>query len=288
MVLTSLKNEWIRQLRKLQQAKGRREQGSFLVEGTHLVQEALRCQWPLQALGFTPQWAERHPELLLLCPPNLRQQAMSQEVLASLATTQTPDGVIAIAERQLPAFPCHTATLALAVETLQDPGNLGSLIRIGAAAGADAIWITSDSVDSDHPKVLRASAGQWFRLPPQVMPDPTDDFLKQCRQSTLQVLAATMFGSGTTQSLWEADLTQPTLLLLGNEGSGLSSTWIQQADGVVHIPMADGVESLNVGMAGGILLYEARRQRSTLTLDPMVDLKMDPAMADNPDSSHLD
>lgn len=262
MELTSPKNPWIQQLRQLQQVKGRREQQAFLVEGTHLIQEALATGWPLQAVCYTEAWRERHGALIQQFSPEIRQQPISAAVLKNLTTTETPDGVVGIASRQShPALDLGHCHLLLAVETLQDPGNLGALIRTAAATHTDALWISPDSVDPDHPKVLRASAGQWFRLPPQVTDLP--QLLQACREQQIQVLAAvgTPVPEREVRSFWDQDLTQPTLILLGNEGRGLSSALIQAADHLVAIPMATGVESLNVAITGALLLYEARRQQ---------------------------
>ena len=259
LLLTSPKNPWIRKLRQLHRSQGRREQGAFLVEGSHLIEEALRVGWPLQALCYTPDWASRHPHLLADLPKGLRRQPVSPEVMAALCTTESPEGAVAVAvSRQIPSPPLSGVRLGLVVETLQDPGNFGSLIRVVAAAGADGLWLSADSVDPENPKVLRASAGHWFRRPPQVLPD-LFTWIQACRRQGIQVLAATL--SPTASCYWDQDLTCPTLFLLGNEGAGLRESTIQQADAQVRIPMAKDVDSLNVAMAGGLLLYEALRQR---------------------------
>ncbi|MFS8823245.1 TrmH family RNA methyltransferase [Synechococcus sp. W60.2] len=258
-LLTSPKNPWIRQLRQLHRSKGRREQGAFLVEGSHLLEEALGVGWPLRAVCYTFDWAERHPRLLASLPKHLRRQAVSLEVMAALSTTESPEGVVAVAvSRQIASPPPETLRLGLVVETLQDPGNLGSLIRVVAATGADGLWLSADSVDPENPKVLRASAGQWFRRPPQVLSD-LPAWIQSCRRQGIQVLAATLAPLATCY--WDHDLTRPTLFLLGNEGAGLQESTIQLADAQVRIPMAAGVESLNVAMTGGLLLYEALRQQ---------------------------
>lgn len=258
-LLTSSKNPWIRQLRQLHRSKGRREQGAFLVEGSHLIEEALQTGWPLRAIFYTPDWGKSHAYLLENLPPAVRLQPVSPEVMAALSTTETPAGGIAVATSQrIPAPALGSIRLGLVLETLQDPGNLGSLIRVVAATGADGLWLSEDSVDPENPKVLRASAGQWFRRPPWVQPNlPT--WLQTCRQQGIRILAATL--SQPESCYWDHDLTQPTLFLLGNEGAGLSQEMIQQTDAQVWIPMAAGVESLNVAMTGGLLLYEALRQR---------------------------
>ncbi|MCY7284589.1 MAG: RNA methyltransferase, partial [Cyanobacteria bacterium CAN_BIN43] len=164
-MLTSLQNPLVKQLRKLHQAKERRSQQMFLLEGTHLLEEACAVGCPLAIVCCTADWQERHPQLwaqaIALSP---RVELVSPEVLQAIATTQHPDGVVATAHRNIPTA-LSVPTLGVALQTLQDPGNLGTVIRTAAAAGADGLWLSADSVDLDHPKVLRASAGQWFRLP---------------------------------------------------------------------------------------------------------------------------
>ncbi|MEM9536932.1 MAG: RNA methyltransferase [Cyanobacteria bacterium P01_E01_bin.45] len=260
LILTSIRNPWIKQLRQLQRKKGRREQGYFVVEGTHALQEAIATGWPLSAICFTPQWLEKSGQLLDNIENGVRQQLVGNEVLAAIASTQAPDGVVTICHHRESQAEKKFPTLGIAVETLQDPGNLGTLIRSAAAVDCDGIWLSADSVDPENPKVLRSSAGQWFRQPPIVTDLPT--WLQNCRQHGVRVLAAT---AGTSDipasSMWNVDLTLPAVFLLGNEGAGLSPELRSLADGTIAIPMAAGVESLNVGIAGSLLLYEAKWQR---------------------------
>ncbi|MGF1459894.1 MAG: TrmH family RNA methyltransferase [Leptolyngbyaceae cyanobacterium] len=261
-MLTSLKNPWVKSLRKLQQAKYRRQEQQFLVEGTHLVQEAIATQHPLVAVCATPEWQARYPVLWQqLVSATERHELVSPEVVGLIATTQTPDGVVAIASRQSDPPAITFPHLGLLLEDIQDPGNVGTLIRTGAAVGVDGIWVTLHSVDLTHPKVLRASAGQWFRVDKQVVTEELSAQLSTWRAQGCQVLAAASAGA---VPYWEIDLTQPTLLMMGNEGAGLSPEAIALADQTICIPMADNVESLNVGVAAAIVLFEARRQRQQI------------------------
>ena len=260
-MLTSLQNPLVKQLRKLKRGRDRHEQNLFLLEGTHLVEAACEVGFPIDTVCSTQRWCDRYPDLWehLQAKAN-RTEQVSDAVLEAIATTVTPDGVLATAPRQLPQAPVAPVSLGLMMETLQDPGNLGTIIRTAAAAGVEGLWLTADSVDLDHPKVLRASAGQWFRLPMQVSDDPIAQ-IQQCKANGMQVVATL---PTATTSYWEVDLTCPTLFLLGNEGAGLSSPWVEQADLGVTIPLAQGVESLNVAIATALLVYEAQRQRSQL------------------------
>lgn len=258
-MLTSLQNPLVKQIRKLHKAKERREQQLSLLEGTHLLQEAIAVGYPLVTVCSTVEWQSHHPELWeQVSQQAQRLELVSPEVLSAIATTVTPDGVIATIQRSQSTEEMGSVkTLGLALETIQDPGNLGTIIRTAAAAGADRLWLSSDSVEPDNPKVMRASAGQWFRLPISVTSDLKSVVL-QCQQQGIQVIATTPRAPLT---YWDLDLQPPSLILLGNEGAGLSDELTRLATIEVSIPLAAGVESLNVATTAALILYEAQRQR---------------------------
>ncbi|WP_416671848.1 TrmH family RNA methyltransferase [Egbenema bharatensis] len=256
--ITSLQNPLVKQMRKLHQAKERRSQDVFLLEGTHLLEEAYANGYAPVTVCCTPTWQESHPDLWQQSTArSQRSELVSAEVLKSIATTVNPDGVVATVQRGRKSPDLGQMQLGVALETIQDPGNLGTVIRTAAAVGADGLWLSANSVDLDHPKVLRASAGQWFRLPMTVSSDLGAE-LQGMQQQGVQIVA-TLPNAAVT--FWEIDLTPPTLILLGNEGAGLTSELAEIADVQVKIPLASGVESLNVAVAAALILYEARRQR---------------------------
>jgi TrmH family RNA methyltransferase len=263
-MLTSLQNPLIKSIRKLHKAKGRREQQLFLLEGTHLVEEACATEYPLVALCCTPDWLEAHHHLWQAAARRCeRAEVVSPEVLGAIATTVQPDGVVATARRQFlaeadvsPKTP-WLQTFGLALETVQDPGNLGTIVRAAAAAGAERLWLSADSVELDNPKVLRASAGQWFRLPISVSGNLLD-VVSGARSQGIQVVATV---PDTAVSYWDADWQHPTLVLLGNEAAGLSPDLVEKSDLQVNIPLMPGVESLNVAIAAALIAYEIQRQR---------------------------
>ena len=255
-MLTSLQNPLVKQIRRLHQAKYRRQQASFLLEGTHLLQEAIATTWPLEVVCATPIWQVKQPQLWAQIQPIVpRIELVSPEVLAVMATTVQPDGVVAIATSRPQSLPRFTQ-LGLVLDQIQDPGNLGTMIRTAAAAGAEGILLSENSVDPENPKVLRASAGTWFRLPlataSLLLPQ-----LQHYQREGLQVVATT---PTAPLEYWQVDLRRPTLVLVGNEAAGLSKPLLQLADQQVQIPLAAGVESLNAAIAAALLLYEARRQ----------------------------
>ena len=263
-MLTSLQNPLAKQIRKLHQAKHRRQQKLFLLEGTHLLEAALEAGAPLQTICCTPDWQSAHPQLWQALSQHVqRAELVSAELLRSLATTVEPNGAIATVQRQPSALnTLPDIRLGFAVETLQDPGNLGTIIRTAAAAAVEGIWVSTDSVDLDHPKVLRASAGAWFRVP-MAASRSLETVVSGYRDRGFQIMA-TLPTAQTTY--WHADLTQPTIVLLGNEGAGLSKNLIALATEQVSIPLAAGVESLNVSIAAALIAYEVQRQRQMQAL----------------------
>ena len=257
--ITSLQNSLVKQLRKLHQTKGRRTQNRVLLEGTNLATLAVQLQCVLEHVCVTPTWATQHPDL----NQSLREKAqhyrwVSTEVMARLASTTSPDGVVlTMVSGTLWPSPPDQPSLALVLETIQDPGNLGTIIRTAAATSVEGIWYSSDCVDPESPKVLRASAGYSFQVPQRKSTD-LQKRLKRFRLQNLQLVATT---PTATQEFWHLDFRPPTLFLFGSEGQGLSQDVLSLATHQVKIPQAPGVESLNVAIAVAVMLYEVQRQR---------------------------
>lgn len=259
LMITSLQNPLVKHIRKLHQSKQRRLDQQFLLEGTHLIQEAQRVGWPLVTLCCTSAWVTKQSAdfIAQLRAHSQHWELVSPEVLQAMATTVNPDGVIAIAQEQVSKFP-PLQSLGIVLETLQDPGNLGTILRTAAAAGVEGVYLSADSVAPTSPKVLRASAGVGLWLPIADVPD-LRSVLTGYQAQGWQIVATL---PQATQTYWQADLRRPSLILLGNEGAGLSLELAAMADTTVSIPLAAGVESLNVAVAAALILYEAKRQRS--------------------------
>ncbi len=257
-MITSVRNPLVKQIRKLHRSKGRRESNLLLLEGTHLIDTAYKQHCSLVTLCYTEQWQDRYPKLW----ENISQQVqrcelVSLEVLSSMTTTLNPDGVVATAIFQ----PCTEENitefkLGLVLERLQDPGNLGTIIRTAAATEVDGIWLSNDSVDIDNPKVLRASAGAWFQVPLFINSN-LKNVVKKYQDNGVNIVATV---PNATQTYWELDLQKPTLILVGNEGSGISKELVDLANEEVTIPLGKNIESLNVAIATALVLYEAKRQ----------------------------
>ena len=258
-MITSLQNPLVKQIRKLHSSKGRREQNLFLLEGTHLLETACESDCSLVTVCYTQHWQASHPQWWEIAHKQAqRLEMVSEEVLSAIATTVHPDGVVATALRIIDTpLKIPRLDLGIVLERLQDPGNLGTIIRTAVAAGTDGLWLSDDSVELDNPKVLRSSAGAWFRLPIAVSSNLIK-VVENYRSQGLQIVATL---PKANKLYWDIDFTRPTLILLGNEGAGLSEQLTSLSNLQVKIPLNAGVESLNVAIASALLLYEARRQR---------------------------
>ncbi len=257
-ILTSRQNPLIKQMRKLRHSKERREQNLILLEGANLIAVACQENHPFVTLCYTQAWRNQHPQLWQEATQNAeRVELVDQELLGAIATTVNPDGVVATISRGIISdLPTNQVGLGLVVERIQDPGNLGTIIRTAVATGVDGLWLSEDSVALDNPKLLRASAGEWFRMPKGVSSNLVE--VVSGLRSEMQVIATLPQAS---KSYWEVDFRSPSLILLGNERAGLSEELLTLADEKICIPLQRGVESLNVAIASALLLYEVQRQR---------------------------
>lgn len=257
-MIVSTQNALVKLFRKLQISKHRRELGFLYLEGSHLLDEAIQADRRLAVLCYTENWRDRHPVLFdQAVQSSDRLELVSDDVLKAMAMTVNPEGVVASCVR-LPTPEVPITSFGLVLDRIQDPGNVGTMIRTAAAAGVEGLWVSGDSADLENPKVMRSSAGQWFRLPMRTVPDlPTE--IHQAQTTGMQIV--TMMPRAT-QTLWEVDLTLPTLVVMGNEGAGLSPEVAALATVPIRIPLLNHVESLNVAIAAAIVMYEVQRQRS--------------------------
>lgn len=261
-MITSAANPRVRAIRELHSQRGRQEQRAYLVEGIRLTEEALDADLPLQAvyvhtarLSATPRGAALLARLQSLHPA---PEEMSSTAISAAADTETPQGVLAV----LPLPPRPPAPsgsgLAVVLDGMQDPGNLGTILRTALAAGVGAVITTPGCADVYAPKTVRAGMGAHFRLP--VLPAVPWCELAGMLAGRKVLLAVTQ--GGVPYSL--VDWREPTAVVIGGEAQGVGPEARALATAEVSIPMSSGVESLNAAVAAGVLLFEAFRQRSRL------------------------
>jgi RNA methyltransferase, TrmH family len=238
-----------------------------LLDGEHLVQEALRCDIPIEIAAFADRQLENVLSPVARIARDVKTRGgrvlqVSDEVLAAMSPVQHPSGVVAIARARPADVRVVMATvtdlpLVLVLAGLQDPGNVGAIVRAAAAFGASGVIAIEGSANPFSWKALRGAMGGTFRLPIAAR-GSLSDVITSARELGLRLVAAVPRGGTPLRDL---DLREPTAIVLGGEGAGLSAAVMAAVDETVTIPMQAPAESLNVAIAAALILYEAMRQR---------------------------
>ncbi len=262
--ISSLHNPRVKRWASLLERKHREREGAYLVEGIHLVKEALFFGADIEALVYSE--IRGIPEELAVCISRREESArpldciaVSEEILTRCTDTVTPQGVFAVVRKSSLTAEDILASyrsLVLVVDGVQDPGNLGTMIRSADAAGASAVLLGKGTVDLYNAKSLRATMGAIFHLP--IVYGELDNILPRAAAGGVQVIASAL---ANAISCYDADYRGDTWLVMGNEGKGVSESVLACAGTTVKIPMPGHAESLNVAMASTVLLFEAQRQR---------------------------
>lgn len=256
--ITSKSNAKVKALRAAFDGKSAKAGQLLGIEGEHLIAEAIRSGLEFETV-FVRAGSERVLERTALrCLKAKQVVLLSAEVFASAVETESPQGIaatVAIPELQIGSAP-GSSGLVLVLEGLQDPGNLGTLLRSAEAFSASFVMMTPETVNPWNPKVVRSSAGSVFRMP--VVRAPLAEIRRRLTALGLRMFA-TVTPRDIASPLMETYLGAPCVVMIGNEGAGLSPEAIAIADALVTIPCA--IESLNAAVAGSVILYEAMRQR---------------------------
>ena len=241
-IIRSKSNQLIKQTKKLLQKKYRKK--SYLIEGWHLLEEAQKAGAQIEQIFVTEEGLGRlgHSD---------RVKLVSPEVLAELSDSVTPQGVVAQISLPQQESPGQLSGKFLVLEDVQDPGNVGTMIRTADAAGYDGVFISEKSADIYSMKVLRSMQGSHFHLP--IYRVDMGRLLEHFKSKQIPVFATTL----SKNSVDYKEIIAPSsfALVMGNEGQGISDFMADQADQLIHISMPGQAESLNVAVAAGILLF---------------------------------
>lgn len=259
-MITSLSNLRVKQVVQWQsKARERRRDGIFLVEGLKMFEEApealIRETYILEEALKKVQNTELYEKLV-----RTGYEVVSREVFAKMSDTQTPQGILSVIARQSFALEelLHTENpLFVILEDLQDPGNLGTIVRTAEGAGVTAVLMTENTVDIYNPKTIRATMGSIYRVP-HIYIEDMGILIGRLHAAGVQTYAAHLQGETYYESFSFAG---GTAFLIGNEGNGLRKETADMAGAYLKIPMEGRVESLNAGIATALLMYEAHRQR---------------------------
>jgi RNA methyltransferase, TrmH family len=263
--ITSRQNAIVKRFRELARASGGAKPGELLLDGAHLLEEALACGVSVEVAAFSDREVGAALSPLARMAKDVKKHGgrvltVSDHVLAAMSPVQHPSGVVAIAHARpsdLGAAFARPPQLVIVLAGLQDPGNVGAIVRTAAAFGATGIVAIEGSASPFGWKALRGAMGGTFRLPVAAR-GTLDDVIAAGRAARVRLIAAVPHG-GT--SLPRVDLREPTAIVLGGEGAGISEAALAAASETVTVPMRPPVESLNVAIAAALILYEALRQR---------------------------
>ena len=243
----------IKYIHSLDLKKNRKEEHAFVAEGHKLVGELLG-HFPCKMLLATHEWLIKHPHAKAT-----ETIEVTHEELTRASLLKTPQDVLAVFSQ--PDYPMNpevmSHSLCLALDDVQDPGNLGTIIRTGEGAGISGVVVNKETVDLYNPKTIRGTMGSIYRIPVVVAQDLVS-VVKELQKRGVEVFAAHLKG---TKQLYDMDFTKGCAFLIGNEGNGLTDELSDVADTYLRIPMEGSVESLNAGVAASLLMYETLRQR---------------------------
>jgi len=251
-------------LQRFRAVRDGRDKSLIFVEGLRLCEEALASRLNIGAIIYSYEIAEkeRAKRFLLQVEPNSpRLASVSEKLLATVSYTKTPQGIVLLAmrpETKIDIDSSHPTPLLVVMHRINNPVNVGAIMRTAEAAGATGVIATKDTSDPYSPKSLRGAMGSAFRLPLWYGPS-YEQVIHWCRERKIRTIAADV--EAETNYI-DVNWQQSCALILGPESDGLSDVELKATDQTVKVPMKGSVESLNVGVTAGIVLYEAERQRS--------------------------
>jgi RNA methyltransferase, TrmH family len=251
----------IKETKKLKEKRFRIERNQFLVEGFRFVEEALKSTFQVPYIFLSEEALERWESFQLneLLQSASKLYIVKEAILKLLSSTETPQGVIAVVNQNNMHLEIKEGFYVL-VDKLQDPGNMGTIIRSAHAAGAAGVITTKGTVDIYNEKTLRSTMGSIFNIP--IIEDKDLSIIDSLKNSGFKLIVSSLEDS---KNFYEVDLTDNVIIAVGNEGSGISEEIYKLGDMKVKIPMPGNAESLNAGAAASIMMFETVRQKLTTT-----------------------
>lgn len=243
-IIKSLQNEQIKNFAKLKEKKYRDESGLFIVEGDHLVRMAIEANC-LETLLVAEEDIDNYLDIV----DEEKTIIVTESIINKLSFTKTPQNIIAIARQNV--FDKKDCKKVVVLDTLQDPGNVGTIIRSALAFNYDKIYVSESTVDIYNEKVIRASQGAIFKI--NIVKKELRDIYRNLDNNNFQIIVTSL----TNNSIYLEELKKEEkfAIVLGNEGNGVSEVSLKNASNVVKIKMSDEIDSLNVAVAGSIVMY---------------------------------
>ncbi|WP_332834806.1 TrmH family RNA methyltransferase [Clostridium perfringens] len=251
--IESKNNNLFKEIKKLKEKKHRIKSNKYLIEGLRFVEEAIKSKVSIDSIIFTESFKKKNPDLFLKINENIKLIQMNEALLKQLCSTENPQGIVGVINMQNKEL--KSGELVVLVDKVQDPGNMGTIIRTAHAAGAAGIVMTKGTVDIYNDKTLRSTMGSIFYIP--IVEDDSLDFVKSLKKEGYKLVVSSLQGKN---NFFEENLQGKVMIAVGNEGNGVSDEVYDIADIKVKIPMPGEAESLNVAVATSIMIYEKIRQ----------------------------
>lgn len=251
--IESKNNNLFKELKKLKEKKHRIKSNKYLIEGLRFVEEAIKSKVSIDSIIFTESFKEKNPEFFLNIDDDVKLILMNDVLLKQLCSTENPQGVLGVINMQNKEL--KNGELVILVDKVQDPGNMGTIIRTAHAAGAAGIVMTKGTVDIYNDKTLRSTMGSIFYIP--VVEDDSLDFVKSLKETGYRLVVSSLQGEN---NFFDENLKGNIIIAVGNEGNGVSDEVYNISDIKVKIPMPGNAESLNVAVATSVMIYEKIRQ----------------------------
>lgn len=265
LVISSRQNNIVKYVRGLREKRNRDKEGCFIVEGVRSVHEAVLAGVTIRKLVLTER-GQKHPltnEIITNLSSEVQIVRVTDEVMEFMSETESPQGIIALVSTPqitLKDLEVTQSSSFVVIDGVQDPGNVGTIIRSADAFGIGAVILTKGCADIFNSKTLRSTMGSVFHLP--VLQDVTQqDLISFLKENSFFIAATTL--EETSRFLPDVEFLWPLALVFGNEGKGVSPEISGSADVLVKVPMLGSAESLNVAVTSGIVLYEASRRHGS-------------------------
>jgi len=258
--ISSIHNPLIKTLYQLKvKSKARQKNGLFLIEGQREISLALKGDYKIQSILFQPDIISEE-EVSQLVSSETELIAVSKDVYEKLAYRDSTQGMMALAQTKSQSITdliiASNNPLILIAEAPEKPGNIGALLRTADAANVDAVIIANPKTDLYNPNIIRSSVGCVFTN--QIATGSTEEIIQYLKDNDINIFCAELLAS---EEYHTQDYTTPTAIVVGTEATGLSDEWIENSTQNIIIPMQGQIDSMNVSVAAGILIFEAKRQR---------------------------
>lgn len=260
--ITSSSNKLIKNIKLLHNKKGRWSERCFFIEGARSVEQCIKSDGKIKYIVYSPELLNEDSKRILneIESRNYELHLITKELFKSISDTDSPQGILAVVEFEEYSLKdtLKENNFFVILDRVQDPGNMGTIIRTADAFGANAVIVTGGCVDVYNPKTVRSTMGSIFQIPIVHISD-IEEAVEQLKDKNVNIVATSL---DTDRYSYDVDFKNDCAIIIGNEANGISDEVLEMSNQIVKIPMRGKAESLNAGVASAVLMYEVLRQRN--------------------------